>query len=55
MLGALEAAGLVPAIAGDVHETLASVRGLIAGMTRMCRSPTTRPRSSPTGSATVSR
>jgi len=33
MLGALEAAGLVPAIAGDVHETLASVRGLIAGMT----------------------
>ena len=33
MLGALEAAGLVPTIAGDVHETLASVRGLIAGMT----------------------
>jgi glucose/mannose-6-phosphate isomerase len=33
MLGALEAAGLLPSIAGDVHETLSSVRGLIAGMT----------------------
>jgi glucose/mannose-6-phosphate isomerase len=33
MLGALEAAGLLPTIAGDVQETLASIRGLIAGMT----------------------
>jgi glucose/mannose-6-phosphate isomerase len=33
MLGALEAAGLVPSIAGDVQETLTSIRGLIAGMT----------------------
>src|SRR3954468_20628859 len=30
MLGALEAAGLLPSIAGDVQETLSSVRGLIA-------------------------
>jgi glucose/mannose-6-phosphate isomerase len=33
MLGALEAAGLVPSLAGDVQETLTSIRGLIAGMT----------------------
>jgi glucose/mannose-6-phosphate isomerase len=33
MLGALEAAGLVPSIAADVEETLSSIRGLIAGMT----------------------
>jgi glucose/mannose-6-phosphate isomerase len=33
MLGALEAAGLVPSIADDVEETLSSIRGLIAGMT----------------------
>ena len=33
MLGALEGAGLVPSLAGDVHETLTSVRGLTAGMT----------------------
>lgn len=32
MLGALEAAGLVPSLAGDVRETLSSIRGLIAGM-----------------------
>jgi glucose/mannose-6-phosphate isomerase len=33
MLGALEAAGLVPSIATDVEETLSSIRGLTAGMT----------------------
>ena len=33
MLGALEGAGLVPSLAGDVKETLSSVRGLTAGMT----------------------
>jgi glucose/mannose-6-phosphate isomerase len=33
MLGALEAAGLLPSIAGDVEETLSSVRALTAGMT----------------------
>jgi glucose/mannose-6-phosphate isomerase len=33
MLGALEAAGLLPSIAGDVEETLTSIRGLVAGMT----------------------
>ncbi len=33
MLGALEGAGLVPSLAGDVKETLTSVRALTAGMT----------------------
>jgi glucose/mannose-6-phosphate isomerase len=32
MLGALQAAGLLPSIAADVQETLSSIRGLTAGM-----------------------